>query len=492
MSTVIMLAVVACIYLVARRCARRAEKPKQALDPLDIPLFWWTRDDPFSIRDLLRSIVIMGAAGSGKTSSVGMLLGRALARNPRIGGVIIASKPEDREMWTSIFGDRLTVFAPDQPHRFNVIDFEAMNGADAREITQLLMTIGESLQKTEGGGRDPFWHQQNARTTHNAVEIVYQAHGKVSTHDIQRFIANAPTSGEQLLSEEWQKGYHCTTSRLAFERAKTPIEAHDYEQARAFFFNEWPHLATETRSSILAGVMGLLHAFNTGVVRELIGTETTITPASLAPGQWLLVDMPIANYGVAGAFVAGAWKYAVQRHVLRRKADANTPVTCLWIDKYQNHITSYDAKYLAECRSHLGCMAVLTQSMHSFFSAMGGRDAQSKTKALLTNLATKVFMALGDEESARYASSLVGRAIIRLASSSRNGAGPLFEEIVGNYNLGTSLSEHFEDLIQARLFMNGLKTGGPENGFVAEGWVIKNGTPFSNGENAMLVGFSQK
>ncbi len=101
-------------------------------------------------------------------------------------------------------------------------------------------------------------------------------------------------------------------------------------------------------------------------------------------------------------------------------------------------------------------------------------------------------MALGDEESAKYASSLVGRAVIRLASVSRNGMGAAFEELMGKITLGTSLAEHIEDLIQSRLFMNGLRTGGPENGYIAEGWVIRNGTSFSNGESVIFVGFSQK
>src|SRR5947208_603279 len=101
-------------------------------------------------------------------------------------------------------------------------------------------------------------------------------------------------------------------------------------------------------------------------------------------------------------------------------------------------------------------------------------------------------MALGDEESAKFFSSLIGKAIIRLGGSSRNSSAQMFDDSPGKSNLGTSLNEHIEDLILPRLFMNGLKTGGPENGYIAEGWVIKNGEPFSSGENAMLVGFSQK
>ncbi len=50
----------------------------------------------FQVRDLLRSIAIWGASGSGKTSGSGFQLARAIFRDANTGGLIIASKPEDR------------------------------------------------------------------------------------------------------------------------------------------------------------------------------------------------------------------------------------------------------------------------------------------------------------------------------------------------------------------------------------------------------------
>ena len=109
--------------------------------------------------------------------------------------------------------------------------------------------------------------------------------------------------------------------------------------------------------------MGLLHIFNTGVVRQLISTETNVTPAVLDEGKSIFIDMPIAEYGVAGAVVCGAWKYATQRYALRLHATGDSKIICLWIDEYQNSVTSFDSKFLAECRSHLACMVVLTTAL---------------------------------------------------------------------------------------------------------------------------------
>ena len=495
MNTLLVLLVLSALYYAAKRTEGGSTDPPAPLDPLDEPLTKWSERDAFTKRDLLRSVSIMGAAGSGKTSGVGMFLGRALAACMNVSLLIIASKPEDRRMWEGIAaaaGRKLVVFGPDEPHRFNLIACEARAGADSREITECILTTTEALTRNEGRSADAFWVFQERRMIANAAEVLKQAYGELDTWSIQRFINDAPTSDAQKKSEEWEKGYFYTTITKALETEKTQIERQDMSLSMQFWLHEYPAMSDRTRSSINASVLGRLHVFNSGIVRELLGTVTTISPRILDEGAMVLVDMPAANHGLSGTIVAGAWKYATQRHILRRAAGAETPLACIWIDEYQNHITGFDSQYLAECRSHRGCMVVLTQSMHSFFSSIGGSESQSKTKALLTNYGTKVFMTLGDEESARFASSLVGQSIIRLSNASRSGGAKVYDEILGDYTLSTSLNEQIAELILPRLFMNGLKAGGPEDGFIAEGWVIRNGQSFSNGENAMLVGFSQR
>jgi hypothetical protein len=474
---------------------RRRRAPKHHPDGLDTPLFGWSKDDPFTRRELLRSVSIMGAAGSGKTSSSGYQIGKAAVRDRAIGGLIIASKPEDRAFWQAIFqqagrGDDLIIFAPGEDHAFNFIDFER---GDAREITQCIMTVAETLYRSEGAGRDPFWEQQNRRTIHNAAEVLKQAYGRLDTWALQRFVNDAALGVEQITSPTWQGGFHSTSLDLAIKRAGSAVQQHDIDlAAKEFWLNEWPCMNDKTRSSILAGVMGIFHVYNTGIVRELISTRTTVTPEVMDEGKWVLVDMPVANYGVGGAFVAGAWKYATQKHVLRRAATAESPITVIWVDEYQNHITSFDAKYLAECRSHHGCMVVLTQSLHSYFGSIGGKEAHSHAKGLLSNLGTKVFHALGDNESAEYAASLIGRGVIHMGSGHLTPQGQPFEDVMGRTRISTGWSQQIEMMLQGRAFMTGLRTGGAENGFMADAWVIRSGVPFSNGENHMLIGFSQR
>src|SRR5581483_2498392 len=74
---------------------RHGKPPAKSI--LDSPLFYWTQSDPFTIRDVLNSVLIFGRTGSGKTSSSGRQLMQAIVSNRQSGGLILAAKPEDAD-----------------------------------------------------------------------------------------------------------------------------------------------------------------------------------------------------------------------------------------------------------------------------------------------------------------------------------------------------------------------------------------------------------
>jgi hypothetical protein len=131
---------------------------------LDHALFSWAPADLFTVRDACQSVAAIGKSGSGKSSGSGDCILRALVRYRNSGGLILASKPEDKEYVRRVFREErsekdLVILEPGGEHRFNVLDYELKKGADTRELTQALMTFSETLERTEsagGGERDPF------------------------------------------------------------------------------------------------------------------------------------------------------------------------------------------------------------------------------------------------------------------------------------------------------------------------------------------------
>ena len=206
----------------------------------------------------------------------------------------------------------------------------------------------------------------------------------------------------------------------------------------------------------------------------------------------MLVNAPQSERGVEGRFVNAVFKLATQRAVLRRAARPDDSIVIIWSDEYSQNISSFDDRYLENCRSHLGAMVVLTQSMHSIYSQMKGPSGKHHAAGLLSNFGLKAFMALGDPESTEFASSHIGRCMKTFLGSSSKLGSNAWDSFTGQSEFTGTFSEHLEKELEPNVFMNGLRTGGPLNQFLCDGYLIQSGEPFSNGANWMRCTFSQK
>jgi hypothetical protein len=475
---------------------------KRVIDPLDEKILLLSEHDPFTLRHLLNGgVAVFGRTGSGKTSSSGRELAEAAVRIPRSGGLILAPKPDDLPMWQRIFAKfgrekDLIVFAPDHPARFNFLNYEMKNGGgQTRGIVRLLTTVGESLRSadTRGGENADFWQRETERLLYNAVEVVKRATGAVDAWDLQQFITGAAQSPEQLKSPDWRDGHHCKLLERARNAPKDALGSHDFALACDYFLGEYPGLADRTRSSIVVGAMGLLHVFNTGVVRELVSTTTTVSPDNaLQFGRWILVNMPPPEFGDEGLLVAAGWKYLFQKAVLRRHATPESNVVVVWGDEAPLWCNSFDGPYLAMCRSHRGCMVYLTQSLPSFYERLGGNQkAKYQVDSLLGNFALKIVHTVSCPQTAQWASSLIGRERQAFIGGSTSPMDSLFDQIMGRGKFTGSFSESLTEIVQPRQFMTDLRTGGPANGYMCDAILVRN-EPFANGSNWLLTSFSQK
>jgi hypothetical protein len=77
-------------------------------------------------------------------------------------------------------------------------------------------------------------------------------------------------------------------------------------------------------------------------------------------------------------------------------------------------------------------------------------------------------------------------------SGSISPAQDIYDQLMGHQQFSASFSTQYQPALQAREFMQGLRTGGVRNGYVADAILMKSGEPFSSGENFMHVSFSQR
>jgi hypothetical protein len=479
--------------------AVRRRQPRKG--NLDAPLFRWTKKDPFTVRDLINGgVCIVGRVGSGKTSSSGRILAQAIVNYRNSAGLICAAKPgEDVTLWRKLFAQAgrskdLLIFEPDAKLRFNFLAEAMRHGAHTREITKCITTIGETLRSADRnrGENADFWEREQERMIYNAVGPVKLATGTVNAPELQEFIVTAAENPTQLNDPAWKSKFHCQCMEAACHAQKSKFDAHDYQLASDYWFAEVPAMSDRTRSSIMTGVLGILHTFNTGLVRELVSTTTNVGPDDLLRRKWILVNMPPAAYGDMGNFVNAGWKYLVQKSILRRHAKPKDPIHVIWCDEAAQFTNSMDQYYVSQCRSHLACLVYLCQSLHSFHAALGGGDGRHQAQALLANFGHRIFHALGDMETAMWASGLVGQRLETLMGGSMQPAGDIWDEIMSYGQFTSTFNTQYQPILQTNEFMNGLRTGGRKAGYVCDGIVVRSGERFSNGENWLRMGFSQR
>lgn len=474
-------------------------KRRRVVSPLDQPLLEWSDHDILSGRGLLRNLAIFGSSGSGKTSSSGKHLARAILRQGRgNGGLILCATPSDARMWRRLFADAgrrndLIEFSPSQSQRFNFLDYEMRHGGQTRNITKLITTIGETLRSSDskGGENGDIWEREQERMLYSGVQVVKVATGKVSAPDLQQFIAGAANTPEEISSEQWQAGFHQQCIRAAYLAPKSPVDAHDCQLAFDYWLSEIPRMASKTRSSILVGVNGILHVFNTGIVRELVSGPTTISPDDMLDGKWIMVNMSPAEWGDPGSFTNVGWKYLTQKMVLRRDAGEGDPINVIWCDEAQQFVNSFDSQYLAQCRGHQGCMIFLTQSLSGLYATLKGQTGRHQADALMANFGHVIVHAC-DPITAEWASSKLGKTLQTFIGGSMAPQTDLWDELMGRSQYTGNFSEHFESVLQPQVFMNGLRTGGRANGLLCDAILIRNGQPFSNGQNWLQITFTQQ
>jgi type IV secretory pathway TraG/TraD family ATPase VirD4 len=488
------LAALGVLWLIGRRNKRRKHR-------LDVALLQWTKHDPFTVRDLLNGgVCIVGRVGSGKTSSSGRIIAQAIVNHRNSGGLICAAKPgEDVALWRKIFAKAgrskdLHIFEPHGELRFNFLAEALRHGGHTREITKCITTIGETLRTSNrrGGENSDFWEREQERMIYNAVQVVKLATGTVTAPDLQEFIVTAAENPSQLHDEAWKGKLHCRAMEAACKANKSKFDAHDFQLAADYWFGEIPAMADRTKSSILTGVLGILHTFNTGVVRELVSTTTNVSPEDMLQRKWILINMPPAVYGDMGSFVNAGWKYLAQKLILRREAKPYDPINVIWCDEAAQFCNSMDQYYVAQCRSHLGCLVYLCQSLHSFHAALNGDEGQHQAQALLANFGHRIFHSLGDIETAEWASGLVGQQLETFIGGSTQSAQDVFGELMGHGQSSASFNTHYEPILRTSEFMNGLRTGGRRAGYVCDGILIRSGEQFSNGQNWLRMGFKQR
>jgi hypothetical protein len=124
---------------------------------------------------------------------------------------------------------------------------------------------------------------------------------------------------------------------------------------------------------------------------------------------------------------------------------------------------------------------------------MKGEAGRHSADALLAAFSHAIIHAC-DPLTAQWGTAKLGKRKEMLYSGSSNPPHDVnaWDAMFGPRRATSSFTEHYEQTLQDAELMVGGRTGGPDNGFVADAYVLKSGEPFAAGTNHLRVSFGQQ
>jgi hypothetical protein len=467
-------------------------------DPWDLsfPLFSWSPQDHFTLRNAVESTAIFGELGAAKsTGSAAWILLKYLEIG--MGGLVCCVKPGDRELIEAYAkrtgrGDSLIVVSPHNKWRCNLIRYALKRpgvvGSRVEQIVSLLMTIVEAAERGERasvGQGDKFWQRSLKKILRDGLEVCIAAKGEVTMQMLHDVITSAPRTHAEVHNPDWQKQSLCY--RLIEEaeaRPKSEREQADFELAAKYFLREFPDMPNDTRGSILATYGVMADVLLRGHMADLFDGETNFIPDLTFDGAIIVLDLPIKVYGQAGIYVQSAFTYLWQVAAEQRDVKANPRPVFWFVDEAHELVCQYTPEFLATARSARVASVLISQNKPNYLAAMGGEAGRHRVEAFLGNMGTKIFHANGDPETNKWASDMISEEI--QTRTNWNGG---IEQGAGRGGASESVGRK----VMPSEFTS-LKKGGAQNGFETQVIVYQTGASFSanNGEPYLRATFAQQ
>ncbi len=461
-------------------------QPKKAPIPADT-LLQVSPDDYWTLRDSQEGTIILGATGSGKTSGSGKTIARKFLQRG-MGGLVLTVKVDETDFWKELAAEcgrekDVVVFGPNQPHRFNFMEYEQNRAGDGaglvQNLSKLFLTIMEMDSKKGGKSSDDFWANTLKQLLNNTIDLLLLAGLPISVSSMADIISTAPSNIHEANSPEWAARSFCGQALLQAEaNMKNPF---DYEATSKYWLIGYPNLAEKTRSIITTQFTSLADSFMRGTLRELFCTETNIRPEDTwLSGKIIILNLPVKPFSETGVQAQVLFKYLFQKAVERRNVSVHGEPVFLWADECQFFLHSYEPLFLSTARSSRVSTVYLTQNLPGLLTAFG-TGGKNEVDTLMGNMQTKVFHANGDPVTNEFAANTLGKANTYGVGINWNPQG----------QGGGSMSEKLDYQVPLRAF-TALKKGGPDNDLKVEAYLFQGGRVWSNGKNFLKITFKQK
>ncbi|MEM1166909.1 MAG: TraM recognition domain-containing protein [Planctomycetota bacterium] len=462
--------------------------------PLDQRLLRLSAVDEWTIGDAFTGTQIFGDTGSGKTSGSGLAISRAMLK-AGFGGLVLTDKSDETDRWRELMAsvgrsDDLVVFGPEQPHRFNFLEYErtrdTRGGGLTDNIVELFvaaMTVAEDGDGKKSG--EDFWNRAQRQLLRNTIDLIRLADAELSVETMNRVISSAPTCREQLHDPSWrERSYLFSLLVAADEDANlSSSDRKDLDTTAEFWCSQYCDTIPDvTRGNIVQTFTTLADGFLRGTLRELFCTDLTIRPELCTEGKVIVLDLPNKQFHQLGRVAQVLFKLCWQRAVEQQsRGDRDRPLF-LWIDEAQFFITPKEAEFVQTVRSHRVACVYLTQSRSNYVNAVGEGRAEA-VKSFLGVTKNKIFHCNGDPDTNEWAQRVIAQEWRTQTSFGQNRT----RANTGGAQESTTTSRQLEFRVLASEFA-ALRSGGPMNDGVIEAvWFISGRRFWADGQDSNFI-----
>ncbi|MBX7074060.1 MAG: TraM recognition domain-containing protein [Pirellulales bacterium] len=474
------------------------------------PILWWSETEALTLGETYEGIFICGATGSGKTSGSarGIADGflRAKARGRGGPGVIFFTvKPGDRDFFMELArnaGRSADVVILGQGQGFNFLQYESeRGGTDLVENAADLLAIGcEIAQRggTQGGGQEDanFWKNARQQLVRNAIVALNIAYGHAGVVELFAFVSSIPTTTKQAESKRFQKSSFCFKVYAdALEKCQPEQETELALSAR-YCTSQLPAAGERTQGNVLLTLTSMADILVRGLAKQMLCSETTVTPKDLERGKIIIVDVPIAKYGLTGRLIQGIIRYCFQQAMLKRDVRQDLRPVLFFQDECQAVTSSHDAKFLSLCRAFNVANIFATQNLGNMEAACGGVNGKAETSSILGNLNLKIMHANGCPNTNKWVSECIGMSR-QYKFSANNSYQPadVLSDVFGfgpGPSTNAGFSEEWQYEVQPAEFTR-LRTGGVRHNYLIDAIAFQAGRVFlDTGRTWRRVTFRQK
>lgn len=348
-----------------------------------------------SLDDLSKHMLLLGATGSGKTSTIIKMLAKSILTAPnedfgRKNGaavLILDGKGPLGEEMKDVAGDDYVVISPEN------CNYNPIEGLNSEEVTQCLYELFSSADSASSN--DDFWGQSAATLIRSSGVLLELSNQPWTMQNLHKAVTNTNWLSENILDDI--PDYN---DMLPYQQA-----ALDYR------IEEFVQMADKQKSGILS-TAGLW--ISSVLNNRLFDTWSTCEHGDVRIedciyGAKMSVNLPEAKYQFAGQIISSLAKKRLFKAIKQRgndwKNDPEQTQVVYICDEAQLLIDSDDEAIASIARSLGLSMVLSTQSVDAIVQRLGDK---TKAWALLGNLVNLVALQVTTELSKEYIAQKLG------------------------------------------------------------------------------------